>query len=249
MELSLHFITDFLAIAVGVQLYVRSKVDDTVRGEDRTFILIGALIGAFIGSRLIAALEDPSLFLNPPSFLYYYLNKTILGGIAGGILGVELFKKIAGITAWTGDRTLVPLGVAIIIGRIGCFFTGVADGTVGGPCTYAWCLEQGDGILRHPNSLYEIAFVTLFLVVYFAAQHFKPRVLHFILETRGAFFRLFIVDYFSLRFFIEFLKETHPLLWGLNSIQIVCLLFIIWYMRDLIRVFLCARTKKENLLV
>lgn len=249
MELPLHFITDFLAIAVGVQLYVHSKVDDTVRGEDRTFILIGALIGALIGSRLIAALEDPSLFLNPPSILYYYLNKTILGGVAGGILGVELFKKIAGITAWTGDRTLVPLGVAIIIGRIGCFVTGVQDGTVGGPCTYAWCLEQGDGILRHPNSLYEIAFVALFLMAYFAIQHTKPKILNFILETRGAFFRVFIVGYFSLRFCIEFLKETHPLLWGLNSIQIVCLLFIMWYMHDLIRVFLRPRTKRESLLV
>lgn len=249
MEIHIHFITDILAIAIGVQLYLRSKVDDTVQHKDRTFILIGALIGALIGSRLIAALEDPSLFLNPPSALYYYANKTILGGIAGGILGVELFKKIAGITAWTGDRTLVPLMVAIIIGRIGCFLLGVEDGTVGGPCTYAWCLEQGDGILRHPNSLYEIVFVILFLVGYFVIKHHKPRALRFILETRGAFFRVFIVGYFSLRFSIEFLKETHPILGGLNSIQIVCLLFILWYVRDLIYLFVRARTKQESLLV
>lgn len=247
MEFSFHYVTDILSTVIGVELYIRSRVDDTVPNEKRFYVLLGALIGALIGSRLIAALENPTFFLHPPSFLYYYANKTVVGGIAGAIVGIEIIKKWLSIRVWTGDRTLMPLMIALIIGRVGCFFTGVQDGTVGGPCSYAWCLEQGDGILRHPNSLYEIIFVSLFLVGYIYVRKYNTTFFRAILGTRGASFRLFIILYFSLRFGIEFLKETHPLIGGLNSIQLVCLAVVLWYVRDLIRVV--KTFKKRTLLV
>lgn len=241
MEHTVHFIAEILAITIGVQLYFRSKVIDSVSEQARIYLIIGALLGALFGSRFFAALEDPSLFINPPSILYYYANKTIIGGIAGGIIGIEIAKKFLKISAWTGDRALVPLAVAIIIGRIGCFVAGVQDGTVGGPCDYFWCLEQGDEILRHPNSLYEITFISLFLVAYHQVKTLRPGFLLPILDTPGAAFRAFIVGYFTLRFGIEFLKDTHPLLLDINSIQIVCILFVLWYTKDLIKVYRKAR--------
>lgn len=231
MEHPFHYLTDLLSTLVGMQLYLQSKVRDMVPEEKRLIVLIGALIGAVVGSRLVSALENPVLFLHPPALLYYYANKTIIGGIAGGILGVEFVKKLIGVREWTGDRVLVPLGVAIIIGRIGCFFTGVADGTVGGPCSYVWCLVQGDGIPRHPNSLYEIVLILVLLGANFwylrkhaIAHPLKP----------GVRFRFFILAYFFLRFWIEFLKDTHPLLFALNIIQWVCLGVFGWYLRDVV---------------
>lgn len=236
-----HAITDIIAIFIGVQLYLRSRVQDSVPESDRLFIIIGALFGALIGSRLIAALEDPSLFLNPPTALYYVTGKTIIGGIAGGILGVEGIKKLIGIHVWTGDRTVLPLAVAIIVGRTGCFFTGVSDGTVGGPCNYVWCLEQGDGILRHPNSLYEILFVLVFLALWFLMRQNKSCIYKQIQNFPGVLFRIFIISYFGIRFVIEFLKETNPLFGPMNSIQIVCLAFCVWYLKDLMIVWKSRR--------
>ena len=241
-ETIVHFITDTLSIFVGVYLYTHSKVIDTLNENKRLILIVGALIGALLGSRLLAALENPELFINPPSLLYYYSGKTIIGGIAGGILGIEVAKRILGIQVWTGDRALVPLAIAIIIGRIGCFVLGVTDGTVGGACNYFWCLEQGDGILRHPNSLYEIGFVLIFILVYTIIKRAQPISLLTILNTPGASFRVFIVLYFLLRFGIEFLKDTHPLFLNLNSIQIVCTGFILWYLMDLIRIHTTRKT-------
>ncbi len=236
-----HYLAELVAVFVGVRLYMRSREQDTLREEQRLCLLIGALIGALIGSRLVAALEDPALFLQAADLLYYVTGKTIIGGIAGGIVGIEAVKKILGISVWTGDRTLIPLAVAIIIGRIGCFVAGVEDHTVGGPCDYLWCLEQGDGILRHPNSLYEIVFLSLFLIGYRYVKKYQPPFLLPALETPGVFFRIFIVGYFSLRFCIEFLKETNPLWLHLNSVQLVCVLFVLWYAKDIFRVYVTAR--------
>jgi prolipoprotein diacylglyceryltransferase len=245
MEITIHYITDILSILVGIQLYIHSKIEDTVPKHNRVVIIIGALIGALIGSRLIAGLENLELFINPPNFLYYYTNKTIIGGVAGGIIGVEIAKRIIGISVWTGDRVVVPLAIAIIVGRMGCFFSGVQDGTVGEPCNYIWCLEQGDGILRHPNSLYEIIFIFCFLLVYLFIKKQRGSLFLFLQNNPGILFRIFIVLYFSLRFFIEFLKVTHPLLLGINSIQIVCLAVTIWYMHDIFSVLRLA--KKTNI--
>lgn len=237
MEHPFHYFTDVLSLTVGMSIYFRSRVKDGISEDQRTWIIVGALFGALVGSRLVAALEDPSLFFSFPGWMYYFGSKTIIGGIAGGIIGVEVTKKIFGITVRTGDRTIIPLAVAIIIGRIGCFFTGVADGTVGGPCDFFWCLDQGDGLMRHPNSLYEIVFLAFFLLVYVRyLAHAR-----FFSESPGRAFRLFIASYFLFRIAIEFLKETHPLLFGFNSIQWAALLFVIWYGCDMTRAIMSRR--------
>jgi phosphatidylglycerol:prolipoprotein diacylglycerol transferase len=205
-----------------MQLYFYLNKKSVIPESKKIWYIVGALIGALLGSRLLAALENPYLFLHPPTWLYYYMNKTIIGGIAGGIVGIEIAKKILGIRTKTGDGVVLPLMVAIIIGRIGCQLTGVSDGTIGVPCNYFWCFMQGDEFTRHPLPLYEILYI-LFLVPLF--YYFSKR--EFFKE--GFLFRLFIILYFGLRFFLEFLKDTYPLLLSLSAIQIVCLCVVLYY--------------------
>src|SRR4029079_12793102 len=51
------------------------------------------------------------------------------GGIAGGIIAIELYKKIAGIRERTGARFALPLAASVAVGRIGCYLAGLDDFT------------------------------------------------------------------------------------------------------------------------
>jgi prolipoprotein diacylglyceryltransferase len=51
----------------------------------------------------------------------------------------------------------------------------------------------------------------------------------------GMLFRLFIIGYFGLRFFLEFLKERHDTVFLLSAIQIVCLVTCTFYLYDAAR--------------
>ncbi len=225
----IHLITDYLSIFVGMQLYyVLNKKSNTVHDDAKIWYILGALVGALFGSRILAALENPHLFLHPPTWLYYYANKTIIGGITGGILGVEIAKKFLRIQSNTGDTVVIPLMVAIIIGRIGCQLTGVIDGTIGGVCDYMWCFKQGDDFRRHPIPLYEIFEVLTLLPLFYIWIKNK-------IYKDGFVFRLFIIIYFGLRFLFEYLKDIQPILLSLSAIQIVCLLVVFYYIFDSIK--------------
>lgn len=220
-----HALFEVLAFFVGYRYYLflksRRKADP-LSSEAEWWIIIGMAAGAFIGSRLFAALENPTQFLHSVTWLYYVGGQTIAGGIAGGILGVEVTKKILGIKRKTGDLFVYPLMLGIMIGRIGCLLKGITDGTVGLPCNLPWCFDQGDGIPRHPTSLYEIVFIGLLWIV---IKQIEKRG---ILKT-GDLFSIFVASYLFFRFFVEFIKPRNPLWIGLSSIQLLAGALVVYY--------------------
>jgi phosphatidylglycerol:prolipoprotein diacylglycerol transferase len=125
-SLPVHFICETLAYFVGYRYYVylRKHNHDAISSENRLIIFIGAALGALIGSHLVGVLENP-LLLQHFSVAYLMGNKTIVGGIIGGLIGVELIKRKIGVTVSSGDMMVYPLILAMIIGRIGCFLAGV----------------------------------------------------------------------------------------------------------------------------
>ena len=94
------------------------------------------------------------------------IARSIEGAIFGGILAVELYKRLAGVTVRTGARFALPLAVGVAVGRIGCFFSGLDDFTHGTPTTLPWGHDFGDGIMRHPVQLYESAAMAAFAAFY-----------------------------------------------------------------------------------
>src|SRR4051812_10902562 len=112
-SISFHLITDFISMAVGGALYWFLSKGDGISPQKREYLLIGAGLGALIGSRLIGSLETPAFFFHPSTLLYYYASKTIIGGIAGGILGIEAAKLIIGYKNSTGDKITIPLIISI----------------------------------------------------------------------------------------------------------------------------------------
>jgi prolipoprotein diacylglyceryltransferase len=160
-------------------------------------------------------------------------GKTIVGGLLGGWIGVEIVKRFSGIHRRTGDLFALPLCVGIAVGRIGCLLAGLADDTFGEPTTLPWAVDLGDGIGRHPVQVYEILFLIL---------------LGLLVSTRaklpeGARFRIFLGGYLTWRLAIDFLKPQ-PLIQGMNLIQWSCVGGIILLLLDEIRVW---KGRHENL--
>jgi len=210
--LYLHFIFETLAFFVGVRLYyyLRRGSDDKVSDLNRLWIMLGAMLGALVGSRLLAFLEDPSM-ITKQTWLMIYQNKTVAGGFIGGLFGVEGVKKLVGVKSATGDVYVIPIVVALFIGRIGCFSMGIAEPTYGIETTSVFGMNLGDGILRHPVALYEMIYMVLLLLLFYKI---KRRTL-----VLGDRFKLFMVLYFLYRFLVEFIKPYHPLFLNLSSIH------------------------------
>ena len=156
---ALHTLFEALAYAVGYQLYRRnrSRAGDIIADDQRWIVIAAAAIGALFGSRILGVLEQaPRIGIHWQSFLLPG-GKTIVGGLLGGWIAVEVTKRVRGIHSRTGDLFAVPLCIGIAVGRIGCLLAGLADDTCGTPTTLPWGIDFGDGIPRHPTQLYEIA--------------------------------------------------------------------------------------------
>lgn len=224
-EVNVHFIFETLAFLIAFRYYVylRKKKNDSIDSINRLYIILGATIGALLGSRLLGALENPQVLLSM-DLLNIYKSKTIAGGLLGGLFGVELTKKLLGEKKSSGDLFVFPIILGIIIGRIGCFLTGVMEPTYGIETGFFTGMDLGDGLKRHPTALYEIVFLT---GLFFILKKIRRKD---ILES-GALFKLFMISYFLFRFFIEFIKPNTFLLYGLSSIQWACIFCFLYYAR------------------
>jgi prolipoprotein diacylglyceryltransferase len=228
---SAHLIFELLAFSVGFQYFLRlrRRQADHISDINRLWVLLGATAGALIGSRLLGALEDPALFFSGTGgWLYYYQSKTIIGGLLGGLIGVESIKKLVGEQQSSGDLFTFPLLLAMIIGRIGCLSSGIAEPTYGLPTGLPWALDLGDGIPRHPTALYEIIFLILLwwmLVRISKRYHLIP----------GAYFQLFMTAYLFYRLGVEFIRPGVDLFFGLNILQLACLGGLIYYRKVWLR--------------
>lgn len=221
----IHPILETIGIFIGMRyyFYLKRKNPGNLSGMKSWAVILGAMIGAFIGSKLIGNLENPEMISQVSNKIkFIWTNNTIIGGLAFGLLGVEMAKKIVGHKESTGDLIVFPLILAMIIGRIGCFLTGVYEPTFGLPTHFFLGMDLGDGLKRHPVALYEIFFLILlflFLQNYKAKKTFQS----------GTLFQIFMVSYFSFRFLVEFLKPKWDVFLGLGTLQWVCVLVIIYY--------------------
>jgi prolipoprotein diacylglyceryltransferase len=231
IRVPLHVILESAAIFIGFRyfLYLRRKQSDSIHSSNRLWIIIGAIFGAVFGSRLIGGLENPERLAAAHNvFLHFYQNSTVVGGLLGGLTGVEIMKKVIGEKHSSGDLFTYPLILAIIIGRIGCFSMGVYEDTFGVVTSSVFGLNLGDGLLRHPVTLYEIVFlVVLWLTLSRAEKMYSL--------AAGGRFKLFMIAYLCFRLLLDFIKPHYTYSFGLSTIQIACTAGLIYYSYFLFR--------------
>ncbi|HET6228379.1 MAG TPA: diacylglyceryl transferase, partial [Bacteroidia bacterium] len=85
IRLNVHLIFEYLAFFVAFRYYIslRKLKPDPISDRNRLSIILGAIIGAFLGSRLVGFSENPLIVLNMKNLIQLLNTKSIMGGLFG----------------------------------------------------------------------------------------------------------------------------------------------------------------------
>lgn len=168
-------------------------------------MLFGAVFGGFLAG-------TANLWLG----VIESIGRSIVGAFAGAVLFVELFKKSRGMKGSTGLLFVPAFTTSVVIGRWGCYFSGLEDQTYGIATSVAWAVRLGDGVPRHPVQLYEsfsmLAFLTFALVM---LARRNPKFM-----ANGFYF--LAIWYGTQRFLWEFLKPYQTIIGPFNLFHFIC---------------------------
>lgn len=250
-HLIIHQIFEFIGYLVGGYIFRNNSKTAALKHqlnlEQKVMLIFGLLCGALVGSKILATLNYWDALQTMP--LSAWLGgKTIVGGLLGGLIGIEISKKLQHITTSTGDAFTIPLIVGMAIGRIGCAQAGIEDYTFGNPTTLPWGMNLGDGIPRHPTAIYEIIFLLILGIILHKIQF----------KTLGLKFKIFMASYLTFRLLVDFLKPPHgdfahianilpaTIYFGLSAIQVACIFGLIYYSYAFINIYKNNHQQKAN---
>lgn len=205
-----------LAAMVATWLISRGQRSLALKRSDRWTLLASGFIGATFAAKMPFILFGQ---VDGPLWTSWLGDgKTILWGLAGGYLGVELGKLMTGVRTRTGDSFVVGIALAIAIGRIGCFLFGCCFGM---PTDLPWgvCFanaEDGGTIPRHPTQIYE----TLFHLTFAGLAATGIRQSRFI----GNWMPIYLIAYCGYRFITEWIRPEAKILGGLTFYQLSAVL-------------------------
>lgn len=192
-------------LAFSVVLYrwrlkgLTAEVAGKVGGGYFAALAAGAIPGAWLAGSL-----------NTLQGAHPALSHSVVGALVGAIVGVEIYKAARGITGSTGGVFVGPFALGVVIGRWGCLFAGLPDGTYGAPAALPWAVDLGDGIGRHPVQVYESLAMAVFLAFYLEGlARRRPWAM------RRGFYAL-CLWYGATRFVWEFLKPYPTLIGPFN---------------------------------
>ena len=149
------------------------------------------------------------------------------GAAIGIFIGLLLFKRKYNFKSllWIFDRLTIPIAIGGAFVRIGNFFNSEILGKYTGTDWGVIFENRGETLPRHPAQLYEsFGYIILFIILY-KLYHTSVR------EKEGTLFGYFLIGLFSIRFIIEFVKESQggieTFLPGLSTGQWLSIPFII----------------------
>lgn len=245
----LHYYSLMFVLAFGLGYIVMSKIFK-IDGEDHKFLdplftwtLLGTILGARLGHVIF---YQPELFKEDfwSVFLPIRTKPTLaFTGFAGlashgatiALIGTTLyysFKIIKKNPFWVYDR----LGIVVALGgtfvRIGNFFNSEIIGKPApenSPFAVLFpqqSAEYGPIVARYPTQLFEaLGYFLLFILLWILYRYTNKK------YQQGWLFGLFFIILWSIRFFIEFLKEPQGdekiTLGVLNTGQVLSIPFII----------------------
>jgi prolipoprotein diacylglyceryltransferase len=212
------FYASFMLLALVVFLLTRWSIPKppgllVLPWWKRAALAASAFVGGAFGGKVPFAFSHPAGWFSSVS--WFSDGKTIVAGLIGAYLAVELTKLLLDIHVKTGDTFALPLALAMAVGRWGCFFNGCCYGV---ETTLPWGVSfqvpDGDGtrwMKCHPTQIYESLF------------HFTMAVVLWQLMRHGLFvgqrLKFYLIAYGVYRFLTEYIRPE-PAWWlGLTFYQ------------------------------
>jgi phosphatidylglycerol:prolipoprotein diacylglycerol transferase len=210
-----------LCVAVGIALaLLASRAQRDEHGPDartRAVLLYAAVAGAILGAYLLQLPADLLGWAWVPAGARGDAlplgGRTVLGGLLGGWLAVELAKAAIGWRRPTGDGFALPLALALACGRVGCAAAGCCAGVECEPAW--WALHDDHGVPRVPVQLVEASFHAGFALLFWMQRRTR--------WLAGRRLALYLALYAALRFALETQRENPPVLLGLSYYQLLAL--------------------------
>jgi phosphatidylglycerol:prolipoprotein diacylglycerol transferase len=213
-----YFMLLALAMFLLAQRVLPRSADVTrMPAWQRGALALAAFIGGTLGAKLPFALANQS---GPFTWTAWFSDgKTIVAGLIGAYLSVELAKAALGIKVKTGDSFAVPLALAMAVGRWGCFCNGCCYGV---PTELPWAVvfPQPDGRLVscHPTQIYEslFHFTMAGVLIWITLRGWLPR----------QRLKLYLIAYGVYRFLTEYIRPEPPQALSLTFYQWASLLLV-----------------------
>ncbi len=193
----------YVGYLIMERFFKKEKVPVAVLDKLAMYMIISTVIGARLGHCLF---YEPAYYLsNPIEILYIWHGGLASHGAAIGIIfALFLFSKFQKPDFWwTIDRIVIVVALAGFFIRMGNLMNSEIYGhETALPWGFVF-MRDNQTIPRHPTQIYEaLSYLALFFMLrwYYYKKDGLP--------NNGFLFGTFLIVLFSIRFVVEFLKET-----------------------------------------
>ena len=178
---------------------------------------------------LIGARAFHIIFYNPIFYIQnpieiIFVNKggmSIFGGIFIGLITIQFLCKKHKINFFKlSDLVCIILPLFLSFGRIANHLNKEIVGTITNSSFGVKYLNKDD-FLRYPIVLFESFFYQIIFQINFFLYSFLKL-------KKGTITLIFIFSYSTIRFFLEFLKESTKIFFIINMSQIFCIIFFLY---------------------
>jgi phosphatidylglycerol---prolipoprotein diacylglyceryl transferase len=197
----------FFVVFFWEKLFKKEKYNKDLVYELAIWFIIGGTIGARLGEVFF---YEPVYYLSDPiKILFIQQGGLSSHGMAIGLtISFLLFIRKKKLN-WKKllDTLVIPLPILFAFIRLGNFFN---SEIIGRQTDMPWGVMfprvEVNPVLRHPSQIYEMLLsILIFFILFFI---YKKK---YIKIGKLKIFALFVVLYFSTRFFVEFVKEYQTL--------------------------------------
>ena len=194
-------------IAYFLIYYLAKRKQLPITKDDVADLLVYEIIGIIFGARLVyIAFYNPFFYFNNPFEIIaiWHGGLSFHGGLIGAIIAGYLFSKKKKIEFYDlADIAIIPVALALALGRIGNFMNAELYGRV---TNLPWCIDYSKNQFvdnlpngcRHPSQLYaSIKNLTIFAILWLIKDKKLPK---------GFMFWSFVTLYGLFRTIVEFFR-------------------------------------------
>jgi prolipoprotein diacylglyceryl transferase len=192
----------FFGYIIMQKIFTKEGLKVELLDKLTVYMAVGTVLGARLGHCLF---YEPAYYLaNPLKILMIWQGGLASHGAAIGILIALWYfsKKNKKPYLWTLDRIVIVVALAGFFIRMGNLMNSEIYGI---ETSLPWgfvFLRNGETVAKHPTQIYEaLSYLLIFVLLLFIYHKKGTQV------KQGLIFSIFLILLFTVRFFIEFIKE------------------------------------------